>query len=146
MLMTPFNRRFGDFPAYDPFRVFEDTEKALNREHTTSLSTFKTDIRQEGDNYILEADLPGFKKEDIHVELEDGYMTIQAERRSRYEEKDQQGNYVRCERSFGSYARSFDTTGIDVDHMQASFTDGVLTLTMPKLVETVPVSRRIEIQ
>lgn len=146
MFMTPFNRRFGDFPAYDPFRVFEDTEKTVNHEHTTSLSTFKTDIRQEGDNFILEADLPGFKKEDIHVQLEDGYMTIEATRRSRYEDKAQQSRYVRCERSFGSYARSFDTTGIDVDHMRASFCDGVLTLTMPKLVETAPVSRRIEIQ
>lgn len=146
MFMTPFNRRFGDFPAYDPFRVFEDTEKAASREHTTSLSTFKTDIRQEGDNFILEADLPGFRKEDIHVQLEDGYMTIEATRRSRYEDKAQQSRYVRCERSFGSYARSFDTTGIDVDHMRASFSDGVLTLTLPKLVETAPVSRRIEIQ
>ena len=146
MFMTPFNRRFGDFPAYDPFRVFDDMEKNFGRDRTTSLSTFKTDIRQEGENYILEADLPGFKKENIQIDLEDGYMTIKAERRSNFEEKDQQSNYVRCERSYGSYARSFDTSGIDVDRMEASFTDGVLTLTMPKLVETVPAPRRLEIR
>ncbi len=146
MFMTPFNRRFGDFPAFDPFRVFDDMEKAMSRELTTNLSTFKTDIRQEGENYILEADLPGFKKENIHIDLEDGYMTIRAERRSRIEEKDEKDNFIRCERSYGSYARSFDTAGIDVDHMEASFTDGVLTLTMPKLIETVSSPRRLEIR
>ena len=145
MFMTPFNRRFGEFPAYDPFRVFDDMEKTVSRElATTNLSTFKTDIRREGENYILEADLPGFKKENISIDLADGYMTIKAERRSK--EKDQRGNYVRCERSYGSYERSFDTSGIDVDRMEASFTDGVLTLTMPKLVETVPTPRRLEIR
>ncbi len=147
MFMTPFNRRFGEFPAYDPFRVFDDMEKTVSRElATTNLSTFKTDIRREGENYILEADLPGFKKENISIDLADGYMTIKAERRSNFEEKDQRGNYVRCERSYGSYERSFDTSGIDVDRMEASFTDGVLTLTMPKLIETVPTPRRLEIR
>ncbi len=147
MFMTPFNRRFGEFPAYDPFRVFDDMEKTVNRElSTTNLSTFKTDVRREGENYILEADLPGFKKENISIELADGYMTIRAERRSGFEEKEQRGSYIRCERSYGSYERSFDTSGIDVDRMEASFSDGVLTLTMPKLVEVAPAPRRLEIR
>ncbi|MGM9618970.1 MAG: Hsp20/alpha crystallin family protein [Oscillospiraceae bacterium] len=146
MFLTPFNRKY-ELSSYDPFRVFDDMEKNFWGDHaTTSLSTFKTDIREEGDNYVLEADLPGFKKEDIKIDLEDGYMTISAERHSSYEEKDKKGNYVRCERSYGSFARSFDTSGIDVEGMTASFNDGVLTLTMPKLVEPAPVARRLEIQ
>ena len=59
-------------------------------------------------------------------------MTISAERHSDFEDKDKQGNYVRCERSYGAYSRSFSTAGIDMDNMKASFDNGVLRLTMPK--------------
>ena len=146
MFLTPFNRRY-DIGAYDPFRVFDDMERTLwGDRSTTTLSTFKTDIRENEDGYVLEADLPGFKKEDIQIDLEDGYMTISAKRENKFEEKDKKGNFVRCERSFGSFSRSFDTTGIDVEHMKASFADGVLTLSMPKAPEIAPAARRLEIE
>ena len=145
MFMTPFNRRENSLANYDPFRVFDDVEKNFWGA-PMSMNVFKTDIREEGNNYILEADLPGFKKEDIKIDLEDGYMTISAERHSNFEEKDKKGNYVRCERAYGSYARSFDTAGIDVDKMKAGFCDGVLTLTMPKAAEVAPAAKRIEIE
>ena len=146
MFLTPFTRRY-DIGSYDPFRVFDDMQKTFWGDNsTTTLSTFKTDIREEGDNYILEADLPGFRKEDIQIDLEDGYMTINAKRECSYEKKDKKGNYVRCERSYGSFSRSFDTTGIDVEHMKAGFADGVLTLTMPKAPEIAPAARRLEIE
>ena len=72
--LTPFGRRLG--VNYDPFREFEEMKKSFFG--TTSLSEFKTDIRQEGDNYVLEADLPGFRKEDIKIDIEGDYMTIHA--------------------------------------------------------------------
>ena len=59
---------------------------------------------------------------------------------------DKKGNYVRCERSYGSFSRSFDTQGIDTDAISASFNDGVLKLNLPKIVEAKPVSRKLEIQ
>lgn len=144
MFLTPFTRRY-DIGSYDPFRVFDDMEKAFWGDRaSTTLSTFKTDIREEGDRYVLEADLPGFRKEDIQIDLEDGYMTIRAKRESSYE--DRKKDYVRCERGYGSFSRSFDTSGIDVDGMKATFADGVLTLTMPKRPEVAPATRQLAIE
>ena len=60
-------------------------------------------------------------------------------------EKDKEGNYIRCERSYGSYSRSFDVTGIHTEGIQAAYTDGVLTLKLPKQTAETPVSRRIQI-
>ena len=96
------------------------------------LSEFKTDIQDKGDSYLLEADLPGFKKEDIHVDVDGDTMTIRAERHSEHEDQDKKGNYVRCERSYGSYQRVFDISGVEVADISAQYNDGVLKLNMPK--------------
>ena len=125
---------------YNPFHDFDNFFGSAN------LAEFKTDIREEGDHYILEADLPGFNKDDIHVDLSGDALTITAERHSDFEQKDKKGRYVRCERSYGSYSRSFDTTGIDTANIKAAYTDGVLRLTLPKQQEVLPASRRLEIE
>ena len=143
MFLTPYNRR-NSVSVYDPFRAIEDMEREFFGERKTG--SFSTDIRDTGNEYVLEADLPGFKKDDINVDISDGRLTITAERHSEFEEKDKKGNYVRCDRSYGSFSRSFDTQGIDTDAISASFTDGVLTLTLPKIIETKPASRKLEIQ
>ena len=109
-----------------------------------SLAEFKTDIQDKGDSYLLQADLPGFKKEDIHIDLDGETMTIRAERHSEHEEQDKKGSYVRCERSYGSYERAFDVSGIDTDKIGAQYADGVLKLTMPKKSATVS-AKQIEI-
>ena len=101
---------------------------------------------EDGKEYELEADLPGFKKEDINIELDDTYLTIQAERKSETEEKDKTGSYVRRERSYGSFSRSFDVSGIDVSAIKASYQDGVLKLVLPKKEEIAPAARRLEIE
>ncbi len=142
MSLTPY-RRFNGIDAFNPFQAMEELERRFFSDSDTG--AFKTDIRDTGNAFVLEADLPGFKKEDISIDVEENRLTISATRHSDYEQKDQKGNYLRCERSFGSFSRSFDTTGIDTEALSASFTDGVLTLTMPKLVETKPNSRKLEI-
>ena len=106
----------------------------------------KADIQEDGDNFVLEADLPGFKKEDIHVDVADDRLTVSAERHSNYEDKDKKGNYLRCERSYGSYARSFDISGIDAAGIKAAYADGVLRVTLPKQKEVPASSRRLEIE
>ena len=78
--------------------------------------------------------------------MEDGYLTIRAERHSEAEEKDKKGNYIRCERSYGSFSRSFDLTGINADQIKASYADGVLKLNLPKLEAQKPEVRRLEIE
>ena len=121
----------------NPFRDLEKLEKEFFGR--TSANDFCTDIKDNGDSYMLEADLPGFKKEDIHVDVQNGYLTISAERRSESEEKDSKGNVIHSE-------RSFNLSGIDEDKITASYKDGVLSLSMPKTSRTVPETRRLEIQ
>ena len=96
---------------YNPFRDFEDIDRSFFGDN--SLAEFKTDIRDIGDAYVMECDLPGFRKEDIALNLHDKVLTIKAERHSDFENAEKKGSYLRCERSFGSYTRSFDVTGVD---------------------------------
>ncbi|MBQ9460067.1 MAG: Hsp20/alpha crystallin family protein [Oscillospiraceae bacterium] len=153
--LRPFEHRGNrGMRPYDPFREMEDLERAFfggrpfgSMTHDFGgLVEFKTDIQDKGDSYLLEADLPGFKKEDIHIDLDGDTMTISAERHSEHEEKDKEGNYLRCERSYGSYQRSFDISGIEEGAMKAEYADGVLKLTMPKKQQAVSSARRLEIQ
>ena len=141
--LRPFERRSNRMTAYNPWDEMERAffgDGAWNR----SLAEFKTDIQDKGDSYLLQADLPGFKKEDIHIDLDGETMTIRAERHSEHEEQDKKGSYVRCERSYGSYERAFDVSGIDTDKIGAQYADGVLKLTMPKKSATVS-AKQIEI-
>lgn len=142
MFLTPYRR--NEINTFNPFKAMDELERRFFG--SESIDEFKTDIREEDGNVILEADLPGFKKEDVHVDLDDNLMTISAERHSDYEQKDKQGNYIRCERSYGNFSRSFDITGIDREQIKASFENGVLTLTMPKQTQPQITSRRLEIQ
>ena len=142
MFLTPYRR--NEINTFNPFKAMDELERRFFG--SESIDEFKTDIREEDGNVILEADLPGFKKEDVHVDLDDNLLTISAERHSDYEQKDKQGNYIRCERSYGNFSRSFDITGIDREQIKASFENGVLTLTMPKQTQPQITSRRLEIQ
>ena len=90
--------------------------------------------------------MPGFNKDDIKIDIENDCLTISAERKLETNDEDKKKNFVKRERFYGSYSRSFDVTGIDVDHIEASYTDGVLTLNMPKKKEEIPASRRLEIK
>ena len=140
-------RNNNHMTTYDPFRDMEALERAFfgNRDFLGDVGTFKTDIQDKGDSFLLEADLPGFKKEDIHVDVDGDTMTIRAERHSEHEDQDKKGNYVRCERSYGSYQRAFDVSGIDTDKIGAQYADGVLKLTMPKKNAAVS-AKQIEIE
>ena len=158
MMLVPYSRK--NHSVYNPFQDFDDLEKAFFSDR--SLGELKTDIKDlgesyaleadlpgfknEGDRYELEADLPGFDKKDIHLDVNGDTLTIHAERKAEQEEKDDKNNYVRCERSFGSYSRSFDVSGIDCANIKAAYKDGVLTLTLPKQKKEEPTGRRLEIE
>ena len=141
--LTPYARGNHSFAAYDPFKEMEDFEKHF---FGRQLPAFKTDIRETENAYILDAELPGFSKEDIHAEVRNGYLTIHAEHKSENEEKDEKNNYIRRERSYGSFSRSFDLEGIKSDEITASYKDGVLSLTLPKEETNQTEGRRLEIQ
>ena len=100
----------------------------------------KTDIRETDNSYELDVDLPGFKKDEVQVELEDGYLTIRAQKGLDKDEKDDRGRYIRQERYAGAMSRSFYVgEGITVDDMKAKFEDGILQISVPKTtVEALP--------
>ncbi|MDY4223596.1 MAG: Hsp20/alpha crystallin family protein [Candidatus Limivicinus sp.] len=143
--LIPFDRRNHSVSAFDPFRAFDDMERSFFRD-VPSIASFRTDVTDTGDAYKLEAELPGFKKEDIKIDVEDDCLTISAERKVDEDKKDEKNNFVKRERYYGSYSRSFDVSGINIDGIEASYTDGVLTLTMPKKAAEIPASRRLEIK
>ena len=141
--LTPYARGNHSFAAYDPFKEMEDFEKHF---FGRQLPAFKTDIRETENSYILDAELPGFSKEDIRAEVRNGCLTIHAEHKSENEEKDEKNNYIRRERSYGSFCRSFDLEGIKSDEITASYKDGVLSLTLPKEEKRQTEGRQLEIQ
>ena len=134
--LTPYSTRRS---MMDPFNFFSDFFGTNN-----APMELRTDITDKGDAFVLEADLPGFKKDDIKIDLENDRLTIKAERHSNTETT--KNGYVRRERSFGSFERSFDVSGIDTAGIKANYTDGVLTLTLPKRPELVPDNRSIVIE
>jgi HSP20 family protein len=79
------------------------------------------------------------------VDIEGDTLTIRAERTASKDAKDGKGNFVKRERSYGSFSRSFDMTGIRTEDIAAAYEDGVLKLTLPKQQETLPTSRKLEI-
>ena len=129
----------------DLYRSFDNFARDFFGSSNASLPAFRTDIQDKGESYLLEADLPGFTKEDINLDLKDNILTISAAHQEQSEDKDEKGTYVRRERRFGSFQRSFDVSGIDASAISAAYENGVLKLTLPKEQPTVPPTRRIEI-
>ena len=123
---------FDEFFA-DPFGRGYATraEDALYGKHAQNL--MKTDVREKEDVYELDIDLPGFKKDEINVELKNGYLTIAASKSLDKDEKDQKGRYIRQERYAGAMSRSF-YVGEDVQpsEISAKFENGILQLSVPK--------------
>ena len=122
--------------------MFDQPFGALNKLHS-GLSTFKVDVKDKGSSYELTAELPGVKKEDIELHYEQDYLTISANRAE--EKEEQQENYVCRERHVGKIQRSFFISNIDESKIAASFTDGVLTVELPKLDGERPL-KQIEIK
>jgi HSP20 family protein len=108
-------------------------------------SAFSVDVKDEDDKFVLEADLPGVKREGVNIDLNDGVLTISAEWTS--EKKEEKGkDYIVNERRSGRASRSFTLENVKEDEISAEYRDGVLRLVMPKITETVRAPRRIEIQ
>lgn len=121
---------FDDFMSFDSPSVRNIDRKLYGK---NAAHVMKTDIREHDDGFEVQIDLPGFKKEQIQVELESGYLTIKAEKGLDMNENDKKGTVIRRERYSGSMQRSFfvgDT--VTENDIQAAFENGVLTLKIPK--------------
>lgn len=105
----------------------------------------KCDIYEKGGDYHIEMDIPGFNKDEISVETKDGYLTITAEKNNEVKEEEQEKNYIRRERVYGKYERSFYLGDLDEDKIDAKFDNGMLLITVPKK-EEVETKKIIEIK
>ena len=112
---------------------FPDIDKALYGKHAKN--EMKTDVRETEDGYELDIDLPGFKKDEVTAQLDNGYLTIQASKGLDKEQKDKKGKYIRKERYAGSMSRSFYVgDAITEEDVHAKYEDGILKLSVPKKV------------
>lgn len=123
MMMIP--RRRNDFDLFD--EIFDDP--FFSRIDTKLM---RTDIKEKKDSYVVNVDLPGYEKEDIKIEINNGYLTVTAERTNSDEEKEE-GRYIRKERYSGQCSRSFYVgDNVKDTDVKASFKNGILTLEFPK--------------
>lgn len=131
--MIPFGKRredsisqlmksFNDVFSNDFFAPFKGS----------AAMSFKTDIRETENAYLVEAELPGFHKDDIEIRYEEPYLTIKAVRKEASSVEDSDQNIIRRERSYGEYVRRFHVQHIDEDGITASLKNGVLKLEIPK--------------
>lgn len=109
----------------------------------TNWDSFKTDITETENNYTIEADLPGFSKDQIEVAFQEGNLTISAKRDEVTEEA--KGNYLRRERRAGQLLRTFVFDNVDTDNIKAQYKDGVLKIELPKKEVRPAEIRKIEI-
>ncbi len=119
------------FPAFPSFADFGDTEKTLYGKHARNM--MKTDVRETDDSYEVDIDLPGFKKDELQLQLENGYLTVSAAKGLDKDEQDKNGRYVRRERYAGSMSRSFYVGDqITEEDVHASYENGILKFSIPK--------------
>lgn len=107
----------------------------------------KCDIYEKDGAYHLEMDVPGFDKKDVQIEIDDNdYLTVTAEKNTEDTEEDEKKNYIRKERNYGKYQRSFYVGGVDKENIQANFENGILKISMPKKDEEKSSKKTIEIK
>ena len=124
MMMIP--RRKNEFDLFD--EMFNDPFFTRGES-----KLMKTDIKEKGDKYLLEVDLPGYEKENIKIEIDDGYLTVHASMNKNVDESDKDSKYVHKERYVGECSRSFYVgEDIDQEDIKASFKNGTLKIEVPK--------------
>ena len=110
---------------------FPEVDKALYGKHANNV--MKTDVKETDTGYEVDIDLPGFKKDEINAQLDNGYLTISAAKGLDKDEKDKKGKYIRKERYAGAMSRSFYVgEGITQEDIKARYEDGILRLSVPK--------------
>lgn len=130
--MVPFTTRYANPRTWDPFKEF----------FGTVVRSAATDIRETNEAFQIETELPGYDKSEISVSVKEGVLSIKAEHNG---EKTSDDGYLRRERTWETVERSFEVSGVDTGAISAAYTNGVLTVTLPKLPEVIPEQHQIEI-
>ena len=140
MLPSIFGENLFDDFFTDHFSMIPSGRDVLYGKHGKNL--MKTDVRETDNSYELDVDLPGFKKDEINVNLEDGYLTISAAKGLDKDEKDKEGKYVRRERYAGSMSRSFYVgKHVTEEDIHPKYENGILSFSVPK-EEAKPVEEK----
>ena len=144
--LTPYERK-SHLKAAHPSDFFDYFFNNLCNDFTSmfpgSMPSFKTDIRENAGEYVIDAEMPGMKKEDIKLNIEDDVLTITVEKSE--DSNEESGSYIRRERHFGSSSRNFRIGNVKQDAVEAKFENGVLTVILPKLGEEPAKGRAVDI-
>ena len=132
MLPSIFGENLFDDFFSDPFEMMmPQSRNPLYGKHAKNL--MKTDVRETENSFEVDMDLPGFKKDEVNLELKDGYLTVSADKALDKDKKDNEGRYIRQERWSGSCSRSFYVgENVKPEDVHAKFEDGILRLSLPK--------------
>lgn len=133
MMLVP---RRNSFDLWDDFLKDDFFEPSVKNQ-------MKCDVYEKDGDYHIEMDIPGYDKEDINIEVDNGYLTISAETKN--EENDESKNYIRRERRYGKFSRSFYVGDVEPDSIEAEFKKGTLKITVPKIEEKTT-KKQIEIK
>lgn len=132
MLPSIFGENLFDDFFHDSFNMFPMWNGRNPLYGKNAKHLMKTDVRETDHSYELDIDLPGFKKDEINVDLNNGYLTISAAKGLDKNESDKEGRYIRQERYAGACSRSFYVGDVQPTDVAAKFEDGILRLTLPK--------------
>ncbi|HEV2387610.1 MAG TPA: Hsp20/alpha crystallin family protein [Candidatus Acidoferrales bacterium] len=145
---------FANLARWDPFREMQRAQEQFNRllgdkflvrgDNGLSAWSPEVDIRETEEELVLEADLPGIEEKDLDIRVEGNMLTIRGERK--FEKKESEESYLRVERSYGSFTRSFSLPQtVKTESIKASYHDGVLTIRLPKREEAKPKQVKVEV-
>lgn len=129
-MLNKIQQRNSDTYSMTPFDFFEDFSRNLFNDFKSNL--IKTDIHETDNEYIVEAELPGIPKENIQITYEDGVLTISGQQQTDSVDEDKKGKLIRSERSLTSVRRQYLLENIKEDEIKASYSDGILKVTLPK--------------
>ncbi|EOC99581.1 Hsp20/alpha crystallin family protein [Caldisalinibacter kiritimatiensis] len=144
--LTPNNRRRNTMR--DLFKPFFDDDFYSNLPDVLTPNfnhmSMRADIKETNKEYIIEAEMPGFNKDEIDISVDSGYIIIKADKRNEVSEERQ--GYIRKERRYGHVQRSFKLHNIEEDSITAKYENGILKVTLPKSTDGKDNGRRIDIQ
>jgi HSP20 family protein len=144
--LTPYRKRnnaLTPFSLVDSF-LGDDFFRSFFSDSMIGSSRINIDVKDEKDKYVIEAELPGAKKEDIKIDIDNGILTLSTEYSS--QKNNEKENYIYRERRYGSVCRSFSLENIDDENIDAKYEDGILTIDLPKKEENKKATRAVIIK
>ncbi len=135
---------FFDRGVYNVIGALNELDRVFNGGDSMPVLACRTDIVDAEDKYILEAELPGFEKDEINLDINGDLLVITAEHKT--EVNAEEVKYIRRERSNGSYKRSFDISDVDAEGIDAEYKNGILAVTLPKKKPAEPLSKSVNIK